>query len=372
MITNCRLPGALTLLLFIGMCVISPDLVDGKTFLYLFDPDGNVLKLDTDTDTIVSRQTLQNVSLSPDDEWLVFDSPADNLLLVSHGREQFRIATFSLKSLAFRKDLGVISSASPRALIPPRASHFFLDWVDPGTGGGAGKNVMTRFDKASLSRIDNLPQYPSLGNRRFFSPDGNRLYSYVDDSQDAVRIFDTGNLQLLSTLDIPPLFAPNLWGKAIEDIQGDRMLLAENTKSRRTDPDRISLFTVRLIDGSRSPRIVTGLEGDASLSPLGDKVIFNETTTIRAPDGSISRIQSVGRLHVYDVATGGKLGQVTFPVHGEGAIEAIHPRGNKVYFYSGAFQAKDRTLASLSLVTFTLLKEITVPPVLFTIVFDEP
>ena len=53
------------------------------------------------------------------------------------------------------------------------------------------------------------------------------------------------------------------------------------------------------------------------------------------------------------------------------SIKGIRPQGDKEYFVSGSLEG-DRTLASLSLVTFSLLKEIAIPVISRMIFFDRP
>jgi len=211
----------LMLLLFWVSSLVSPIIVDAKTYMYLFDPNGNVLKLDTDADTIVGRHVLQNINLSPSREgmWQAIASSTDNILFVISGGPDFRIAAFDLRTLAFKKDLGIVSSGSPRVFIPPKVPHFFVLWFDP-AAGEAAPGVMSRFEKSSLTRLADLPQYPILGDRNAFSPDGTRLYSAKTGDSSTLRIFDSQNLQLLSTLNVPPLLAPSRWGGALLTFKG--------------------------------------------------------------------------------------------------------------------------------------------------------
>jgi len=150
------------------------------------------------------------------------------------------------------------------------------------------------------------------------------------------------------------------------------MLLVENVKTRDADPNRYNLFTVNLTDQSHSPRIPTGLEGEPRLTPLGNKIVFEETAPVFLPSGTLLGSQSVGRLHVYDVATGTKLGQLAIPLRGAGSLTGIRPQGDKAYFLSGVAPDNDQALASVSLANFALLKEVTVPPVVFMALFEDP
>lgn len=345
---------------WIGVCCVLLIVLIGlspahaKFLAYVIDTDGNVLTLDTDTDTIISRRTVPQLA-SPEDQGIaIYESARDNLLLVSRGRERsqnFRVAAYDLTSLAFKKDLGIVSTDPPLVLLPPKGPHFFVGWLDSQANQGQGGPRLTRFDKATLTRMGDLP-YPNTGNLSFFSPDGTRLYAVFQEPTQRVVVLDTQTFQPQASFELSSYLAPNRWGGDVNDIQADRMVLVENIKARAADPNRYTLFTVRLTDGAQSPRIVTGLQGVARLTPQGEKILFFETTR---------NYISVGRLHVYDVATGAKLGQVTFPAHRYATFRATRPQGDKIYLDGDAARKQEMTLMSLSLVTFTFLRETAVP-----------
>ncbi len=336
-----------------GASVISAAVTTGKTIAHVMDGEALILTIDTDTDTVVAKKALTNLQQFVGETGHVAASPSDNLLFVVDGKRlEFRVKVFELKSLTFRKDLGLLSSRSPEVLIPPKTPHFFVRWTDFG-----GRGVITRFDKASFARLGDLSGITWLGDRTFVSSDGTRLYSYRLDTQDSVSVVETQDLRLLSTVALTPIFTPGIWGGGVEDIRDHVALLVENTKVRRTDPDRNILFTLNLTNGSQSKRIITGMQGEAYLTPGADRILFEETSTIRGPGGEHFGFQTLGRLHVYDVATGTKLGQINIPVDGNGGIEAIRPQGDKAYLFLGR-EDGSRRLISLSLTSFSVLKEI--------------
>ncbi len=341
-----------------------------KTFAYLFDRDGNVLTLDTDTDAITTRTRLKGISLSANDSWRIEASPADGLLFVISGRATFRIIAFDLKTLAFKKDLGIESSDDPEVLFPEHLTYFFVGWSDPKANAGLGGHVMSRIDKTALARSGDLPNFPILGTRSTFSVDGTRLYSHKD--QTGILTLDSRDLSLLSTIDVQPLFAAGVWGKSIADMQGDTVLLSENTKSRQEDPNRLSFFTVRLPKGAPSPRIQTGLYGEAELVPAADKIILHEMSIIEFTGGGIDQIKSAGRLHVYEIASGTKLGQLIVSMRDGGTLFGIRPQGDKIYFLSGPAKGPEQVLMSFSLQSFSLVKELAVPPLRGLVFFEQP
>jgi len=341
---------------------------EAKTFAYLFSGDGKVLTLDTDTDTITATRPLPSIGPFMQIAGNIVASLADNLLLIVEGSRQFGIRAFDFRSLRYRGDLGLGTTHLPDVLVPPTGPHFFVKWADPSAGDA---EVVTRFDKATLKNLGNLPQVPGfLGPREdrklAFSPDGARLYAYHGDPPLRVEAYDSRTMKLTETYDAAPLIAPGVLGAGVDDIQADRALVGENSAQKYGDPPLLSFFTLSLRDQISTPRITTGLYGQKYLTPGGDKILFNE-----ARWGGLGG-QNVGRLHVYSVATGTKLGQVNYPVYGEGVLAGIRPQGDKAYYYHAARTPDQRTLTSLSLNTFAVIKEITSWMVDVMIFFDQP
>jgi hypothetical protein len=364
------------LLVCLGLGALAVAPANAKTYAYVISPDRTVLKIDTDTDTVVSRQTLQGLrTIASDGGDDFYVSGPDNLMLASYYTSttkgdvsDFRIAAFELRTLTFKKDLGIVWTQRPGILIPPTGPHFFVLWFDPTASSGQGGQRVTRYDKATLTAVGDLPSIPRFGGRFSFSRDGSRLLALYSDPTDmAVQVLDAGTLQLLATVRANLAFAPGRWGGDIEDIEGDRALLVENLKAGATDPNRYTLFTLHLPDGTASPRISTGMMGRAYLSLEGDRIILSETQDVLDAQGNYDHTESVGRLHVYDVATGAKLGQVTVPARDAGDVWAIHPRGDKVYYRSRTVGDQDYTVAVVSLSTFSLVKELKLPdgPIFF-------
>ncbi len=331
---------------------IDSTTASGKVMAHVVDENGVVYTFDTDTDTVVSRKALTNLSVLAGGG--VSSSSPDNILFVIDGtRLEFRIKVYELKSLAFKKDLGILASDVPEVLIPPQAPHFFVRWRD-----FRGQEVITRFEKALLTSLGEVPSVTWLGDQIFASSDGTRFYSYRTDTQDSINVVDARDLQLLSTIVLKPLFASGIWGGGVERILDHTALLVENAKMQRIDPDRLTLFRLRLTDGVQSRKIDTGLQGDGYFLPGADRILLHETVTRRGPQGENRGDQSVGRLHVYDVASGAKLGQVAMVLNGANAFfRGVRPQGDKAYFYAGRRDG-GRRLMSVSVTTFSVVKEI--------------
>jgi hypothetical protein len=350
-----------------GLWLLVGSPAEAKTYAYLISSDRTVIKIDADTDTIVSRQTLPHLQMIAPGAWDAFVSGPDNLLLLSYSTFQtkadvndFRIAAFDLRTLAFKKDLGVVWVERPDILIPPTGPHFFILWFDPAANGGQGGPRATRYDKGTLAPLGDLPQAPGVG-RTVFSADGSRLYSFSTELLEPIRTFTSTDLGLVASLDVSPLLSPQGFGARIDDLLGDRALIYQSMTPIGVEPVNPTLLTVRLADGVPSVRIAPGLKGRGYLTLDGTKIVFSEEAFVRDLDGSIREVRSAGRPHVYDVATGAKLGQITVPARDAGDVWAIHPRGDKVYYRSRAEGDEEYTIAVVSLTTFSLVKELKLP-----------
>ena len=138
-------------------------LADAKVISHVIDDHGLVQTIDTDTDTVVAKRALTNLQAFVGETGHVVASASDNLLFVVDGRRwEFRVKVFELKSLTFKRDLGVLSSTSPEVLIPPKTPHFFVRSTD-----FAGRQTIARYEKSSLARLGDPFTVTALGDRNF-------------------------------------------------------------------------------------------------------------------------------------------------------------------------------------------------------------
>jgi hypothetical protein len=79
------------------------------------------------------------------------------------------------------------------------------------------------------------------------------------------------------------------------------------------------------------------------------------------PGGFLIDEGPTGRVYMYDVVTGARLGQVAVAVRGGERLVAVHPRGDKAYVAGDAARDEDMTLTVVSLTEFRVLKELIVP-----------
>ena len=375
----------LLLAAFVLMTVLAdgPTVAWAKTLAYVLDASGAAHTLDTETDIELRVQEFGDRG-AEGIRWRVAASPADDLLLLVRGdRSVFEITVYGFWDLHFKRNLKIVTPEAPAIVLPPVGPHFFVKWFDPQAHNGQGGEVATRFDKATLAQLDVLPVIPPLqgppGEREItFSADGRRLYAYRGDIPGVIETYDTRDLHLVETCDIAPYLIPGTREAEVIDLQAGRALISESIRSDPRGPGRLVFFTMRLSDEGRSPRIAPGMSGTVRLTPQGDKILFNEM----ALSAETHQHHSIGRLHVYDVATGAKLGQVSFTVYGDGRVKDIRPQGDKAYFFSEAFLDLEadkksvplQVLTSLSLVDFSVVKEIKLrlPYDILMIFFEQP
>jgi len=79
------------------------------------------------------------------------------------------------------------------------------------------------------------------------------------------------------------------------------------------------------------------------------------------PRGFLIDEEPTGRIFVYDVITGARLGHIGFSVRGADRLAAVHPGGDKAYVASDGFRDDQMAITVVSLTTFTVVKELFVP-----------
>jgi hypothetical protein len=94
----------------------------------------------------------------------------------------------------------------------------------------------------------------------------------------------------------------------------------------------------------------------------------SEYTGLKAPaKGSTV----TGRIHVYAVATGKKLGLVTIPTDFGEKILGMRPQSDKLYYLKYSKNENNIRLYVVNLTTLQVIKEIAVPNLYFMVFIDE-
>ncbi len=101
--------------------------------------------------------------------------------------------------------------------------------------------------------------------------------------------------------------------------------------------------------------------GRSLLTPGADRIVILDTAPRGLRGGLLIDEGPSGRVYVYDVITGARLGQVAVPVRGGERLAGVDSRGDKAYLAADAAREGDMTLTVLSLTEFRVLRELIVP-----------
>jgi hypothetical protein len=324
----------------------------GKTYAYLIGSDGTVVKLDIDTDTIASTKNLGIYDIQSLAQSVTVDD-TKKLLYIAYGRLTPTVSVFNLKTLQLKKNLMITSGyGDARIIAPPLSNKFFVDCWDTERNG----RFFTSFDATTFTKITDLSPFPVISFNIRYSTDKTKLYSV---SLVKVDVYNADNLTLIKSIPLKGIFTPGIFGYGIDDCENEKILIVENIQKTKDEPGQYNLYTYSIENGTKTNKIITGMQGVSSLSPDATKIFFSEEQEVLAADSSIEYVKSLGRLHVYDVATGQEKGAVNFTVDQGSGIAGVHPSGNKVYM-SGKV-AGISSLLVIDVVNFKVAKTIKIP-----------
>ncbi len=337
---------------------------DAKTFAYLVGTDGSVTKIDTDTNSIISSSSLEKSSyVQSGDRSVIADQVNSNLFVVT-GRLTPAIFVYDLKSLKFKKDMG-ITAGDPDVgiLISPNGKQLFLSWFDYQEKGW----FFDLYDAKMLSEIKNLGSFV-WGPITTFSSDGTKIYMYHNKK---IEVYETTNFTLLDTIDLNTVWKTDGFLSGIEDYKNEKILIRETKIVSQDSPPEISYFVYDLKSKTSSPRITTKVAGNTKLSPTGTRIFISDEESVWSTDKTyVMYHKSLGQLYAYDVTTGNKVGSVQFTVDRESSIIGIHPNGTMVYIKGNI--AGVNSLIVMDIVNFKVVKTMEIPnTVLFMIFFEE-
>jgi hypothetical protein len=218
------------------------------------------------------------------------------------------------------------SPSEIREIVYPRkASRFYVHWVRKQQEADPGEFLFTAIDHTGRV-LGTFPAPLDELSRPIFHPDGRNFYAFRVLSR-AVPLIDGETLATLGTYDLTPLKRPGRLGPGIPDIRGGRILVGQGAGTRNDRLDPVSLFTLDLSFNptSATPKIDTGIGlRRALLTPSGQTIIAQEARDATSASGA-------GRLHFFDVATGNKLGVVTFPARLGAVVLGFHPDGRRLF-----------------------------------------
>jgi DNA-binding beta-propeller fold protein YncE len=326
--------------------------VNAKTYAYTIGTDGSISKIDADTDMIISNSQLEKSSYVQSGKTSVVADRINNNLFVVTGRLTPSIYVYDLQTLEFKKDLG-IKSGNPDVsiLISPDGKQLFISWSKEGGW------FFDLYNAKNLLKVKNLGKFV-WGPITTFASDGSKIYVY-DEENDTFQVNETENFTLLDTIDLNTIWKTNGFASGIECYKYENMLIRETKKITQSEPPEVTYFVYDLKNKTVSPRIITGLAGSTGISPDGSKIFIHDEEPIEDARGFVRYYKSSGRLYIFDVATGKKLGTVQFTVDKSSTILGIHPNGNKVYM-AGNVQGT-KSLFVMDAVNFKVTKILQIP-----------
>ena len=353
-----------------------------KTVAYLFAND-EILKLDAEMDTITTRiksvagiegfQDLAEATCAVDlvNKYLITLTDAGQ-----NNRPGFYIYNLlTLQRLKFVSFPGVIKEPVDMKIIyPQQGAKFYVEINDVSLNDGTGGVVNLAYDKKTQNYIETANNVlNNLVDERFwFSEDQNTIYA--ETAEGNIRSYDSQTLMLTKSTNLFSIYAPGLWSKSVKDIKNGMALLKENKKLQLSDKNNFSFLSYNIIGGTATPRFATEIDDKASLlTPDAKKIIINEaqprvSAGSKAPKKGPS---ATGRIHVYDVATGYKLGTVTLPIDFGEKILGIKPTSDKLYYLSYSRDESKIRLFIVDLIRFRVIKDIYVPNLYFMVFFEE-
>ena len=373
------------ILIAIVIFMLLPSLGYARTFAYLI-ADNEIIKLDTATDTIVSRQKTTSYdlegNLSLNDAGCAVDIKNKYLITLYKpsrlgSEDQSGFFVYDLPALnkvkfvpfpAITKDPAMMG----RIIYPQPGTKFYIAIADSTLNNGQGGMINLAYAKNTFNYLGVTSNILKEYIERFwFSEDQTKVY--VDTPESNIRLYDSLTLQQISTVDLSNVFNKNVWGKDIEDIKNKIALLAENIKVQDDDNNNIAFLTYNLADATTTPRVISGIEiRKLLLSPDSKKIVFNETKPLAwGPTGFVDSASATGRIYIYDVKTGNRLGLINLPTDWAEEILGIRPMGDKLYYEMYSRDPSKIKLFVVDIVNYKILKTISVPDINFMVFFEE-
>jgi hypothetical protein len=353
---------------------IMPQESFGKTYVYFVGPKGKIAKLDTVTNA-VSQLSLKMPSGETLDKVLGADR-TNNRLYVTHYSpgEICKVGVYDLKTLAFVKKLPLESlDPSVEMVIYPDGSKFLIQYFTPGDGAGEGGYTTDLYDGKELVLIKNLSTIFGM-DKVMFSIDGKKIYSITGGVINAkVTTIDSTTFEELASKDLTQIWRkqPEVFSAGVENYGSGKVLIHENLQFVADQPAKDDLYTYDVVTANISPRISTGLQGHAMLSNDGQCIIYDEYKNHFYSSGMYDRSKSLGRLHIYDVATAKELGSISFEPKGQGKVRGISPAGDTLYYQSEGDTPDTSKIVVIDIKNYSVTTTINLPFKALSMVFFE-
>jgi hypothetical protein len=334
------------------------------TYAYLIDGEGKVVKINTDTNTVVTTTTLTNTTYVQSGNTSVVGDPVHHYLIVEGGRLVSWIDVYSLPSLTLVKTLDIQTPQPQMFIYPyPDYSKYLIIWWNPKlTNTGAWQFDI--YDAASLLRIKTLSTY-FLPNNIMFSRDATKLYS-IDTGRNKINIYSTSTFTSEGYVDLNPIFnkVQNI-GHSINDYRDGKLLIGANIASSFTVTPHLIFYTYDLDAGTTSSILDVGsLRIKCKLSLDVNEYYCDEIQQISTKYGH--RYVATGNLYFYNFTNGQLLGVVSLPARFDPS-PGIRPQGDYLYYY----YYKGPSLIVVEANSYKILKTISIPDGFMGIVFNK-
>ncbi len=315
----------------------SPACASAKVFFYaIATEDGGLIKYDPDANLIVQvqpnlGQPYINYRNTDDDNFgpsRILDIARDRIVSITNVGPGVVLLNLRARTAREIDVQGPDLMDELRHLVYLRqGSRFYVFWIRRSSTNptGPAEPVLAAVDlDGRVLATTPAPIADPLGFSQAH-PDGRTFYVF-NEPNEILRV-DGETLAVRERHDVSAFYRPGAARRAVYEVRDGRALLLEweGTRDDRLDP--VTLFTVDLGARTASSRITTGLgEAYVRLVPGGRTIVLQEAFGPHSVTGA-------GTLHFYDVATGNKLGTVTFPAK-EGAIPlAFHPDGRRLFIH---------------------------------------
>lgn len=358
------------------LMLVAPQQSFAKTYAYFIGSQGKIAKLDTDTNSF-TQLTLKIPAGVTTDKILGANLVTNHIYLTHCVRlGSCKVGVYGLKTLNFVKELP-LESLDPdiQMVIYPDGSKFLIQYFAPGEGEVESGYTTDLYDAKTLSKTKNLETIFAM-EEVMFSPDGKKIYSIIGGDNAKVDIIDSSSFQRLESHDLTKIWRnePAVFSSGIESFGYGKILFYENVKDSEDLPNKLDLSVYNITTKAVSPRISTKLQGNAILSTDGTKIVFDENEYIREMIEGKNRImgfKSVGRLHIYEVSTGNKLGTIPFTVKGSGKVLGIRPAGDRLYYESEGDTAETSKITVINIKTYSVVTSFPLPFKVLSTVFVE-
>lgn len=351
----------------------------GAPRAWLIDSSGAAAKLDPTQHRVMLTDSLSVFQTLPDE--LAVD-PVRGLLFATDGRGPYQIRVYDLKTLnprgvlGFAPDMADDEESVVRFVFPPTGNEFYVRWSKPNAVADSEVFVVSTVNATTFKTITTRTTTPPLEGQLMLDDSGKQVYSMTAapwDKPARIDVFALPNFTRTSTIDLEAVLSPTAFGRAIDDFAKGKVLIGENEKALRSDPDHVTFFVFDVATRQSSPKMHTGLKGDGKLLPRTNRMLFVEELIAASGPHSGAPI-SPGRIHVYDTLTGNRIGLIQIPVKITGWYVGVNPSEDTLYYLTDRPATPGRPeplLAVVNLKTLSIVKEFAVPVGADKIVFFD-